>query len=95
MNKTTEQLKDKAVLTDDIQVVHTLGAKGDKPVERKTYVVTDKAARPTLVDQDKNLISNGSNGIARNGRVYKPGDEIELDDISATNFLALGEVKKK
>lgn len=86
---------DVAYLEEDIQVVHTLGTPQDPTVVRKTYIVTDKVVRPTLVDEEGNLLSNGCNGIMKNGYLYRPGDEVELDDNTARGFLLLGEVEEK
>lgn len=58
---------------------------------RRSYVVTDKAARPD-VELEDGTVSIGSEGIFKNGTLYKPGEQIELDEQSAANYKALGEV---
>lgn len=54
---------------------------------RKTYVVNEQAAREATEE------FAGSEGIFKNGKVYKPGDEIELDEATAERFKSLGEIK--
>ena len=39
------------------------------------------------------IVSRGSEGIFKNGTIYKPGDEIELGEQTAARFLELGEIE--
>lgn len=71
-------------VVEELNIKHVRNA---KPVEKKKYVVTEGAARKSTDE------SIGSEGIFKNGKVYKPGDEIELDEATAKNFIELGEVE--
>lgn len=62
---------------------------GDQPeVERKTYIVTDQTVREATEE------SVGSDGLFKNGKVYKPGEQIELDEQTAASFLANGDIEE-
>lgn len=61
---------------------------GGEPTVRKQYRVTDKAARAATDE------SAGSEGLFKNGQIYKPGDSLELDEKTAANYIALGEVEE-
>ena len=43
----------------------------------------------------KTYIVTSESGLFKNGKQYEPGDEIELDEKTAANFLALEEVEAK
>lgn len=61
------------------------GAPTDVP--RFEYRVTGKTVRKDTKE------SNGSEGLFKNGRLYKPGDIVELTEKSAEAYIALGEVE--
>lgn len=61
-------------------------------VKRKVYIVTDQTRRDDVLDDNGDIESHGSEGIYKNGQLYKPGDEIELDENTAANFLANGDI---
>lgn len=72
------------------EVVEELNIKrvvGADPEPQAKYRVTEKAARESTED------SIGSEGIFKNGTIYKPGDIIELGDKTAARFKELGEVE--
>lgn len=56
--------------------------------ERREYRVTELAAREETEE------SAGSEGLFKNGQVYKPGEIIELNVASAQASLDLGEIEE-
>jgi hypothetical protein len=56
--------------------------------ERRLYRVTEAAARPESFE------SRGSEGLFKNGRIYRPGETIELNVASAQASLELGEIEE-
>lgn len=82
--------------SQDNQVVEELNIKriaNAKAEKQGTYRVTEKAARDDVLDEDGEIVSRGSEGIFKNGNIYKPGDEIELGEQTAARFLELGEIE--
>ena len=57
--------------------------------ERRQYRVTALAARPSTEE------SAGSEGLFKNGRIYKPGELIELNVASAQASLDLAEIEQE
>lgn len=56
--------------------------------ERKQYRVTDQVVR------DEAYESLRSDGLHKNGRIYKPGELIELNVASAQAALANGDIEE-
>lgn len=75
----------KLEITDEAGIQDATGAPA---APRKQYRVTDKVVRESTNE------SNGSEGLFKNGQVYKPGDTLELDEKTAANYIALGEVEE-
>lgn len=78
---------------DGAQTEDKAGSEAETSPNKKKYIVTDKTVRDDILNEDGEIESRGSEGIFKNGQLYKPGDEIELDDQSAENFKQLGEIK--
>jgi hypothetical protein len=76
----------KLEINEGAEAVDRAGAPEASP--RKLYRVTDKVVREATDE------SNGSDGLFKNGKVYAPGETIELDEKTAAGFLALGEIEE-
>ena len=59
-----------------------------KVVERVVIEVTRDAGVPERHD----YIVTSENGLFKNGQQYNKGDTIQLDDATASNFIAVGDV---